>query len=618
MMSRFHYNSLLAIAGLLLFSALCPGAIGTTCRIAEDDRRSVYAPDNASPAADRFRVTRIVGLGTADRYVQGGALDGTLVAGLAAYESGVLSPDGCVSFYVIVNVPKEYYSFVQLVYDQYGTDLPIAFASGITAGAVPLAFQDGLIYQGGIPKSLPLRIRVTFNGSLILDQTRPIPIRDTGYTERFNFRVPIRAASIKFARHLPSRGGGPCPTAVGEENCPGLNQLNFTYSLPPSFTKLGLNAGFGVITRGEALSFSAMAPIYLATGCCGERQNPFWDNVAGVQNTTLAHAFRLANLPFYLPDQTESLNQALTGTIRSGALQLPAKLQLYSKIFGSKWLHFVGHSKGGLNGRQLLGEYLAEKSGLGIRTIVTINTPHLGSLGGDLSQWSRWGIPPQFDEGPIDNYILEQVLKKQIAADARFYTQSDLTQSALRDFNADPHFSAPPKTTRVGTVARPILARTIVTDANLDASQENQDTTDGLGGGSGNVISYVTRTINANEVLGLSEDSVLLGTAGQLMYNLLGKSTKVTHTRSLLGAPVVAPVISGRPFLFNDIVVTVNSQSYAGQASTGQNIFAPLNGTVSSSAIQPVVPRGVAGANHNSVPNGAIGSVLAAFYRNLQ
>ena len=342
---------------MLLTAVTCTAATKSCAIPAEDDDRSTTVkPDTQLDGygvpegnfTSFYRVGRILGLGTSDRYNP----DGTINLPQAYIQNGVMSPDGCVSFTLNMSLASQYYYWVQTQYSYYGTVLPLAFSSGLTV--IPLIFQDGLIYQGGTPLTLPLKVRVSFNGQDIWQATINLPIRQAGYSEFRRVRVPVSAGQFHFARHTPARGGGSCALSPrpGEQNCPGLNKVVLRYSTPDSFERLfiGLDApGVLIFGRGADISFSGMAPIFLATGCCGEQTRTFWDNTNSLPYT-LSRAFRESSLPFYIPatgPPVQPDDAAIGGTIATGGQELAKRLTLYSQIFGTKWLHILAHSKGG-------------------------------------------------------------------------------------------------------------------------------------------------------------------------------------------------------------------------------------------------------------------------------
>ena len=458
-----------------------------------------------------------------------------------------------------------------------------------------------------------------------------VPIQEAGVEYPVTRSIPLdetRIRNLRFAtqrdRLNDIRGGYFCESVPQtEENCPGLNILEFSYSAPESFEVLGIGTSApGVIAKvsGKLLNFSAMAPVFLATGCCGSRTDAAFDNpqVPG----TIAQSLRNAKLPFLLNNSLISLfNTPISGTIEAGGGELSQRLVLNSKIFGSKWLHIVGHSKGGLNARYVLGRKFAESQGLGIRSLVTVDTPHLGSVGADLisvvAQGDRY---LQFrNETTWDAIGLYYGAKDRIKNDQGRRTQADLTQASLSRFNSDPLFQYPPPTTRVGNVTRPVAARTTVADANADASQENQDTVQG------HVRSYGRRIISVQEARAFagcsSSPFIPCGTepayqdsAATIIYNFLGKVARIDLLPQLLPPRLLSfavPVSTNAEFRFSDAVVTVDSQSYNGNLK-----FFPLSPFTSALLMVKGVPRrSESGANHSSVLNGDVGRELVNFYR---
>lgn len=588
-------------------------AAATSCQAIEDDRWSVYAPEVGTETNPVYRVKRIVGLGTADRITS----SGTLLNPEAHYLKDVLARDACLDLNISVEVTPQYYWTVQAKYLEAGVVNRLAMISGFTAGAVPLQFRDGLIYKGSTPVLLKVDVEGILNGTLVFKKQLPLPISAAGYTDLFPDQKVVPAGSIRFARHLPSRdtSAASCPTQrAGEENCAGENSLVYRITVPPAFETLGLGIGgnLSVVVRSPRLAFAAMAPVYLATGCCGETKFPAWDNPAIHPSlSTVAKAFRDSNIPFYFfpADSQNPFNRPVLGTIAEGGRQVYEQLKLYTRIFGHKWLHYVGHSKGGLNGRWILGEGARDGS-VGIRSILTMNTPHLGALGGELISGVLGGKTAVFFEGPINSFVLGQVLQGKIKEDKPYKTQQDLGFTAVEKFNSNPLFTEPPPETQMKLSSgrgMPIESKTIAADANVDASNELQDVV----GPQGNVVSYGVRSISASEVNALSDPQLGLETAGQAMYNLVGKSTSVVF-RPLGAQNQISPEISAKPFLFNDIIVNVRSQEYF---RPNANTFLPMDPSLSSIAMQPGTARVIAGANHNSVMNGVVGEYIVSFLR---
>lgn len=558
-----------------------------------------------------FRVSRIVGSGREEQF----APDGRLKFPETDIANGVLSRDGCVDFRVKVIVRKSYYSMVQVVYQDKGSILPIAFSSWLNVGAVPLLFQDGVVYQGGTPLRVPVQLRVFFNGRPLWSEVVLVPIIDADSSIEVRRRLFVDASYIKFARHLgAARGGGACSTPIPspkgpeEHNCPGLNKLSFSYDVPTEFNQLdlGLAAGIEVLARGTALSFSAMAPVYLATGCCRETQG-YWDRSLDFPNT-FANALRSSNIPAFLPPKVDQEPwDYVGGTIEDGAKIVVRNIETATKWFGFKWVHLIGHSKGGLNARDLLSRRLLENKGIGVRSLITLNTPHLGAVGADLVMAVHHGS--LYWSVGVDNAVLMGVLTWKSWDEYRHHSQSDLTRKKVEDFNL--MFPDPPAESVVVTqtpsfaraVARPIEVRAYVGDANADASEEPSNE-NGF---------FAWRYINSDEASGFIErdpdipvnpDYLLSQLALWRFYNFLGRNYRVSFAPG-----TVSPNVLPEGFLLNDGTVTTRSQSYDKRPS-----FPPL--TFGSEPVSGVV-RGINGSNHASVAVAEKGLRVVQFYREL-
>lgn len=367
---------------------------------------------------------------------------------------------------------------------------------------------------------------------------------------------------------------------------------------------------------GSSLSFSAMAPILLIPGCCDENAG-FFDDSALIPS--LAEAFRQAKLPFFLATSTDfnaELAPPIRGTIEEGGENLAVRIAFYSKIFGSKWIHLVGHSKGGLNARFVLGKRPTAVAGIGIRSLVTMNTPHLGSIAGDVAsaRLDQAGVNFRQVTTAIEQIVLRTVLDTLIKKDGQLNTIRDLTQADLKAFNAT--YPTPPADNAVNSIRRPVVAKATISDANADGSGETSDVTDAQQ----NVTSYGRRSIST------AESKVFLRSkyaptfvsdrigvlALEPLYNLIGKTSSVKLTKDANGKITAAEVqLSKAPFQFNDGLVTVGSQTYDNHPN-----FLPLAPLFAPSQIQKGSARGgLTGGNHQSTGTGGVGNELVKFYK---
>jgi len=378
--------------------------------------------------------------------------------------------------------------------------------------------------------------------------------------------LQIETKFIKFAR----RGGGN----------PGLNQISATISTDDEIAFI-----IPLVTAGAGnLSFKAMAPVVLLSGCCGEDYT-FWNNPA-FGAATLKTKFDSLKIPY---DDGSKFTKGglITGAIESGSITAAVHISLAARSFGAQWVHLVGHSKGGLWARDAFP--LLE---VGVLSFTTLDTPHEGSIGADVAEQDRQNAV--FSDLPLAVRI---ALWRQQQVDAPFDTISDLTQSALAKFNS--RRPSPPQTTRVGDLEKPLKLYALSSDANSDCSKATN----------GN------RTISALEAAGMPSPS-LASSLYEAMYNYVGTTMALDITLgqcSSSGHPVVNCVRGSPPptsapscgdnhaFLLNDFIVTTDSQAY----KSNQGTFLPL-----TNPSPDQYPSG--GDNHNSVPNDRIAQLIAS------
>lgn len=134
------------------------------------------------------------------------------------------------------------------------------------------------------------------------------------------------------------------------------------------------------------LSFNAMAPVIMVHGNGQGDDNKggeFWEGrvldtpeTGRVQMASfVAQAFREQGFLF---DNTISM---LTDTIEAHGVLLKDLIPARAAEFGSRRVHLLAHSKGGLDSREFLARRLPPN--FGVLSIVTLSTPHQGSPGPD-------------------------------------------------------------------------------------------------------------------------------------------------------------------------------------------------------------------------------------------
>ena len=387
-------------------------------------------------------------------------------------------------------------------------------------------------------------IDVYLNGNKVA--TLPPP----QYADSATRCVEISTKFMKFAQ----RG-----TQTTQPNCNpanalcAINRVSFTMRRDPfaSPDTVGF-MGVGTVT------FKAMSPVILITGCC-EEGSDFWNNSA--LPDTFKARFDQLKIP-YDDRSSTARGGRISGSIWQGAGTLNVQIPAAAKRFGAQWVHLVAHSKGGLNARALLARNWLEVSSVGVLSLITLDTPHEGSIGADLAEQARRrdaqlvGLAAE----------LSVVVWSRNHEDALSRTTYDLTQFAVGQFNVT-HPSLP-RQTRVGQVARPLSGYALSSDANRDNSLLPRISS-----------SEVTPFLNIPQVF-------------NDIYELMGFYTALEVTPgACFPADCVRPLSLLSSFRLNDFIVTADSQGF----TSNPGAFPPL-------ITFPAV--GLCGNNHNSVAVG--------------
>lgn len=171
--------------------------------------------------------------------------------------------------------------------------------------------------------------------------------------KRNEFDVPIR--SVRFATY----------NGVGQEPTPGDNVIEIAVSV--------LGGGWCTAVDWVELSFKATSPVVLIHG---NASNPgFFDRqgFAGeLQNQGILY------------DNSVTLP---TSSVANNGNQLDQQIPNIVKSFGVDSVHFVAHSKGGLDSREYLALYQPRhQEKFKVLSLTTLSTPHNGTTGADLLQ----------------------------------------------------------------------------------------------------------------------------------------------------------------------------------------------------------------------------------------
>lgn len=205
----------------------------------------------------------------------------------------------------------------------------------------------------------------------------------TGRANPQHLSVSIPAKYLRFA--VRNENGLPTP----KENTLEIQSSASIYDLPG---ECGDHASYQL---NEAyVEFKAMAPVLAVHGCCGETESWFTgtetDRETGAQSDNSNYpppriaeefanrraGFRTARFSF-----DPKTRQA---KIEGGAPHFAEEVIQTLREFGSQTINLLAHSKGGLRARHLLSS--AEWRNTGARSLVTIATPHYGSV---VAEWVK-------------------------------------------------------------------------------------------------------------------------------------------------------------------------------------------------------------------------------------
>ncbi len=301
-----------------------------------------FLDGNCQPTFATVNVTRVVGSGSVP---QNSNSDGTLVNPSAAVANGIVS---------------------QFAYLQVLVEATL-----------------------GIPGVGGTQIRVVFNGTEVFtpkpsDAYYPPNNGFIGYPSGpplTCFQIPI--SLVRFATRVS--GGAPQP---------GVNSIKI-FADNPNATETCDDCS--LFTGAGTLSFDAMAPIVLVHGWRGGPWN--WESPTAnprvcpsdPKNSSnggpdFVQALKDANAPFDC-----SIKIDPQATTDEGAAELFNKLPAILSSFGTRHLHLIAHSKGGLFSREFLQKNAESDptAQIGVISLTTLETPHHGSVLSDTVVASR-------------------------------------------------------------------------------------------------------------------------------------------------------------------------------------------------------------------------------------
>lgn len=210
-----------------------------------------------------------------------------------------------------------------------------------------------------LPPDQPERDRVLFNGEFIGD------LGAEGYLDGENNRwrmnsIKVPVSAVKFAQL--NSGGGP-PT-------PGLNEIEILIDQGNIANNKEL---WCTSIDWAAIKVKALYPVVMLHG--NGEDGTFWNRMG------FTGPFAAAGIPIDI-----SVSNG-THFISTNAGQLAIKIPGIAQKFGVKHLHFVAHSKGGLDSRAFIKQIPPDT--IAILSVTTLSTPHHGSVLADYVRDAR-------------------------------------------------------------------------------------------------------------------------------------------------------------------------------------------------------------------------------------
>lgn len=482
-----------------------------------------------------FRIGRVVGPGVSSEFDNtiAGVTGPILLANWSTYvANGVVGSTAWVEVAATI-IP----GFVPSVNGPVTVKGSLQFELNGTAISAPKAFT----YTG--ENNTPASFTLLASTCLPLDKSNAIP--------------PVDARLLHFARQLNDSSGAACPITVlaGEQTCPGVNEIeaHLRAEVVCPGAALGVNCplvSVGFAASATKLIFRAMAPIVLIhgwnsgpwqwgpetpdpNGVCGAGQIP------SDQGRTFINRFVAAKVPFYCKWQVD--RQAL---IEKGAQAMLADIPTIAAKYGTKFVHLVAISKGGLFTRAFLDDNarVDPSQQIGIISATTLDTPHQGSILADFvvlyNQGVRTGVPFALKLG----HLFARILTPTEIKNAFGAGNSDMTTAKASAFN-EIH-TAPPPGNRL-QVQNQILT---ITKPGYFSTSANAD-------------------LNLNEQLEDNEAAPYFSLQARFSWKLIGRVTTVLLGQSQ-GKTVAVPVETVL-FRDNDTAVSLFSARVTGFEEIG-------------------------------------------------
>jgi hypothetical protein len=209
-----------------------------------------------------------------------------------------------------------------------------------------------------------------------------------------------------------------------------------------------------------SLQFDAIAPVVMIHG--NNSNGQFFENFDFVK------PFKDYSIPY---DNTITME---TDSRAVHAQLLDTLIRARAAEFGVKHVHLVAHSKGGLDSREFLENLVCNgtTTGLGVLSLITLSTPHHGSVGVDYELLVDDPRVSVFASEDSDNFIRATLMWLYILKNppSRDRGHPDLRPSAAREFNSR-NLPNLPLSLTVDGETKPVQYFTFGSDADVDNSR---------------------------------------------------------------------------------------------------------------------------------------------------
>lgn len=346
-----------------------------------------------------------------------------------------------------------------------------------------------------------------------------------------------------------------------------------------------------------ALEFEALAPIVMVHGIDSSYR---WFTTRG-----FVQAFDDARAPYYLapsyarPDGLTAARTArfdsfgddrITGVIPQ---RLVHEIKRAAEDYGTDRVHIVAHSKGGLWSRaaiQLLAESGPANGKVGVYSLTTIDTPHLGAAIADFSEYAKnhlnFANKPTLSQLLVPSHpgstgVFTKIWALMLAGHLK-WTESvpDLRPVEVSDFNSSNKL---PDQFKVRGASNRVLYKTVGADANLNGDLQPN--------------SYLGRITPFLETEGWEISGAVACPNLYESLQLYGEMEWDTTTGSITRVRYLRPPYDG-----NDFAVTLQSQFFLGGA--------PGSASQQFSSTAYSHPQNPLKKNHTTVGDADVGSLV--------